>query len=137
MENSRDLPNSQKRKPPPCRKLLSYFTTLSDPNSLSSNMEIDIVYHNSYCHSIILSTTTSTKTFRSMCLKKAFDSVPHNELLLKPWKLGITGSLWRWFQSYLKGRFHYVTIDGASSPLLLVISGSHKGASRGHCYLYK
>ena len=30
--------------------------------------------------------------------RKAFDSVPHNELLLKLWRLGITGQLWLWFQ---------------------------------------
>ena len=29
---------------------------------------------------------------------KAFDSVPHQELLLKLWKVGIVGSLWRWFR---------------------------------------
>ncbi len=30
--------------------------------------------------------------------KKAFDSVCHNELLFKLWKLGITGPLWLWFK---------------------------------------
>ena len=31
---------------------------------------------------------------------KAFDSVPHNELLLKLWKIGVTGKLWQWFREY-------------------------------------
>ena len=63
--------------------------------------------------------------------RKAFDSVPHNELLLKLWKLGITGSLWKWFEAYLKDRHHYVTIDNASSPLLPVISGVPQGSILG------
>ncbi len=32
---------------------------------------------------------------------KAFDSVSHGELLLKLYRLGIFGSLWNWFKSYL------------------------------------
>jgi len=32
---------------------------------------------------------------------KAYDRVPHNILLLKLWKIGITGNLWWWFKSYL------------------------------------
>ncbi len=39
--------------------------------------------------------------------KKAFDSVGHNELLFKLWKLGITGPLWLWFKEYLSQRVHY------------------------------
>ena len=31
--------------------------------------------------------------------RKAFDSVPHNELLVKLWNMGITGTLWKWFKS--------------------------------------
>ena len=32
---------------------------------------------------------------------KAFDRIPHNELLLKLWSIGITEDLWSWFKSYL------------------------------------
>ncbi len=31
--------------------------------------------------------------------KKAFNSVAHNELLVKLWNFGITGSLWNWFKT--------------------------------------
>ena len=56
-------------------------------------------------------------------IRKAFDSVPHEELLFKLWRLGITGPLWNWFRAYLRGRHHYVQHDGHSSPSLPVISG--------------
>ena len=35
-------------------------------------------------------------------LRKAFDSVPHSELLYKLWTLfGTTHALWKWFRAYL------------------------------------
>ena len=63
--------------------------------------------------------------------KKAFDSVPHNELLLKLWRIGITGKLWLWFQEYLTHRQHYVHLDNASSALLPVKSGVPQGSILG------
>ena len=63
--------------------------------------------------------------------KKAFDTVPHNELLFKLWSIGITGPLWLWFKNYLSGRSHYVDIDGVSSTLLPVISGIPQGSILG------
>ena len=33
---------------------------------------------------------------------KAFNWVPHNELLLKLWSIGITKDLWSWFKSISK-----------------------------------
>ena len=59
--------------------------------------------------------------------KKAFDSVPNNELLLKLWRIGITGKLCLWFQEYLTHRQHYVHLDNASSALLPVKSGVPQG----------
>ena len=42
--------------------------------------------------------------------KKAFDSVSHNELLVKLWHFVITGDLWHWFRAYLTDRKQYVSI---------------------------
>ena len=59
---------------------------------------------------------------------KAFDSVPHNELLLKLWKIGVTGKLWHWFRAYLTNREHYVVFENAKSSLLPVVSGVPQGS---------
>ena len=63
--------------------------------------------------------------------KKAFDSVPHQELLFKLWRMGITGPLWSWFQSYLSLRRHFVSVDGANSSSLPVLSGVPQGSILG------
>ena len=52
--------------------------------------------------------------------KKAFDSVLHDELLYKLWRMSITGSLWKWFRAYLSNRWHYVDYEGYSSTKLAV-----------------
>ena len=78
--------------------------------------------------------TTYAKVFNSIDEKhlcditfldfsKAFDSVPHAELLHKLWLSGITGPLWFWFRDYLTNRLHYVEIDGFSSNYQPVVSG--------------
>ena len=54
--------------------------------------------------------------------KKAFYSVPHNELLIKLWNIGITGNLWHWIREYLTGRHQRVCINGCHSSTLPVIS---------------
>ena len=63
--------------------------------------------------------------------KKAFDSVPHNELLLKLWRMGITGKLWLWFKEYLTHRQHCVHLDNTSSALFPVKSGVPQGSIIG------
>ena len=63
--------------------------------------------------------------------RKAFDSIPHQELLFKLWSHGITGPLWSWFKAYLTGRFHLVSIEGCSSDLLPVRSGVPQGSILG------
>lgn len=64
-------------------------------------------------------------------LRKAFDSVPHNELLFKLWRMGITGPLWFWFRAYLTDRHHFVHYKGNSSTTLPVISGVPQGSVLG------
>ena len=64
-------------------------------------------------------------------LKKAFDTVPHEELLFKLWNIGITGPLWYWFKSYLANRLHFVSVDNNSSTLLPVLSGVPQGSILG------
>ena len=63
--------------------------------------------------------------------KKAFDSVPHNELLVKLWSFGITGNLWNWFKGYLLNRTQCVRINNAISSSLPVISGVPQGSILG------
>ena len=62
---------------------------------------------------------------------KAFDSVPHNELLVKLWHLGITGNLWNWFRAYLTHRSQYVSINNHHSAFLPVLSGVPQGSILG------
>ena len=63
--------------------------------------------------------------------KKAFDSVPHNELLLKLWNIGITGNLWLWFKAYLTSRNQVVSVNKAFSDSLPVLSGVPQGSILG------
>lgn len=62
---------------------------------------------------------------------KAFDSVPHSELLFKLWRIGITGPLWKWFKAYLSNRQHFVHIEGSGSEQLPVHSGVPQGSLLG------
>ena len=63
--------------------------------------------------------------------RKAFDTIPHSELLFKLWSLGITGPLWSWFQAYLSNRSHLVSVHGCSSKSLPVRSGVPQGSVLG------
>ena len=63
--------------------------------------------------------------------RKAFDSVPHNELLFKLKSLGISGTLWLWFKSYLFNRHQCVKINNKYSYLLPVLSGIPQGSILG------
>ena len=62
---------------------------------------------------------------------KAFDSIPHQQLLSKLHNMGISGVLHNWFCSYLSHRTQSVRIDGAISSKLPVTSGVPQGSSLG------
>ena len=46
--------------------------------------------------------------------RKAFDSVPHNRLLLKLERLGVSGNVLKWISSFLWNRSQRVVINGPS-----------------------
>jgi len=62
---------------------------------------------------------------------KAFDSVPHNRLLLKLSKYGLTGKLHQWIKNFLTTRQQRVIVNGASSKWNHVISGVPQGTILG------
>ena len=56
-------------------------------------------------------------------LRKAFDSVPHKELLSKLKRFGFGENSINWFTSYLSDRFQAVFLDNELSSPLAVLSG--------------
>ena len=63
--------------------------------------------------------------------RKAFDSVPHNKLLVKLSLNGIKGNLWNWFNNYLHNRSQCVKICSSISDFLPVLSGVPQGSILG------
>ena len=64
-------------------------------------------------------------------LSKAFDSVPHERLLLKLNRYGIDGQLHLWFRNFLTNRKQRVLIRGSYSDWSPVISGVPQGSILG------
>ena len=63
--------------------------------------------------------------------RKAFDSVPHMKLLNKLKSCGISGCLYKWFNSYLHNRLQCVRICNSTSNFLPVLSGVPQGSILG------
>ena len=66
-----------------------------------------------------------------MDIRKAFDSVSHQQLLLKLHTFGIVGETLQWLKSYLLDRRHCVSLAGYSSDYLPVKSGIPQGSILG------
>ena len=64
-------------------------------------------------------------------LRKAFDTVNHNILLIKLEHYGIRGTALKWFESYLSDRKQYVYHNGESSKLKDVTCGVPQGSVLG------
>ena len=64
-------------------------------------------------------------------VSKAFDTVPHLDLLQKLSELGLDPYLIRWIRSYLCERSQFVCIDGINSHTLPVASGVPQGSVLG------
>ena len=62
---------------------------------------------------------------------KAFDTVPHEELLSKLESFGITGPIHHWLRTFLTNRFMQVVVDGESSSKVTVDSGVPQGTVLG------
>ena len=63
--------------------------------------------------------------------KKAFDSVPHERLLIKLKAYGIDGLLLHWIECFLTNRKQRVTVNESFSPWSDVISGIPQGSVLG------
>ena len=64
-------------------------------------------------------------------LSKAFDTVPHDLLIVKLKKYGFSGNLLDWFRNYTTGRKQQVVLDGCMSDKLPVKSGVPQGSILG------
>ena len=62
---------------------------------------------------------------------KAFDTVPHNELLHKLDNYGIKGPIHKWLKSFLTKRKMKVVVNGEESPSASVDSGVPQGTVLG------
>ena len=61
-------------------------------------------------------------------LSKAFDRVPHSQLISTLANIGVSGPLLAWFHSYLSDRSQRVVLDGHSSTIHTVTSGVPQGS---------
>ena len=104
-----------------------------------SQYQFGFMMHRSQVHKLLTSLNIIVSSINSrhcadiifLDLKKAFDSVGHNELIYKLKALGLSDHQCKWFRSYLTGRFRYVSIEGYPSTTLPVKSGVPQGSILG------
>ena len=94
-----------------CSQLLLFLNDIYE--SAAQNTQTDVIY---------------------LDFKKAFDTISHTKLLLKLYKIGITGNLWKWFHCYLANRVQCVKVNHSLSDVLPACCfrstpGKHTGSS--------
>ena len=90
----------------------------------------------STCHALIeiterLRESEFQHTSVLLDLRKAFDTVNHERLLMKLEIYGIRGTALAWFESYLNNRYQCVQINKTRSAFQLVMSGVPQGSILG------
>lgn len=63
--------------------------------------------------------------------KKAFDTVPHERLIVKLLAYGISGSVLNWIKGFLSDRFQTVRVGDEKSEIARVLSGIPQGSILG------
>ena len=63
--------------------------------------------------------------------EKAFDKIPHNDLLYKLQASALNNNLISWIQDFLNNRTQFVTVNGQYSKLFKVLSGIPQGSVLG------
>ena len=86
------------------------FAMDSWTDALQQGIPIDVIYHD---------------------FSKAFDSVPHQRLLVKLKAYGVQGKLLNWIEAFLTYRQQHVVINNAKSDFCDVISGVPQGSVLG------
>ena len=89
-------------------QLLDHYQNILE--SMSNGEDVDVVY---------------------LDFAKAFDKVDHCVLLEKLKRIGITGSVLKWIEDFLRNRTQQVTVEGATSSESIVVSGVPQGSVLG------
>ena len=114
-----------------CQKGL--FTLIEFMNSTISTKEFGFLHnHFTLQQLLIFLNTVNLRLMQfTWILRKAFDSVAHNELLFKLQSFGMNANLWNWFQAYLTNRVQCVSVNNTVSDVLPVVSGVLQGSILG------
>ena len=90
-----------------------------------SKYQFEFMSKRSCSHKLLLFLPNIVQVFNSkpqldvllLNLQIAFDTISHNDLLLKSFMLGISSPLLEWFNIYLTSRVHKVSLNSCSSRM--------------------